>query len=85
MVARSRLKKAKYASESVAVQKARLHKTVSEMSNSELKAEYEQMNDLIDNVECFGSSDIVWRAAIENELGRRKISGRIVSKVQWGD
>ena len=46
-------------------------KDLKEMSKKELIHEWNSINQIIEQVGCFGVKDLMWRGAIENELERR--------------
>jgi hypothetical protein len=51
---------------------------ISEMSNEELKKEYEGVCEMIDVVECYGTLDLRLRFALEKEIDKR--GGKIYTR-----
>lgn len=44
---------------------------ISAMSNEELKKEYVGVCEMIDVIGCYGTSDLMWRDALEREIAKR--------------
>jgi len=48
-------------------------KKITEMSNKELKKEYEAIIQQIEVIDCFGINDLLYRGAIEKEIEKRNL------------
>lgn len=51
---------------------------ISEMSNTELEEEFISYDEMINEVGCYGTKDLMWLHAIEKEIENR--GGEIIKK-----
>ena len=53
---------------------------ISEMSNKEIKESYIDVCESIDVIDCFGTSDLRWRDALEKEIFKRGM--KVIQRVE---
>jgi hypothetical protein len=46
-------------------------KEIKDMTDAELKKEYESMHQTINVIGCYGTKDLLWYYALEKEIGKR--------------